>query len=412
MVASPLQQFHGSRDSPTKIITMQQLHQAIINHVENSLTTVNNLSLFSGVSGYLVYLLKATEFPELTVNETIIEEQLDKLQYNLNYFQREFSLSSGIIGLGWFLEYANQSQEEDYLAELCVDIDHIIHQHLLTNYWTREIEMVMGLAGVSVYAARRQLKSDQSRIYNELVRHFEQVATYFENGTLAWNQPPYSVYRLNKEQLHEDEYNLGLAHGVPGIIASLLPALEIPEISKRASTLVVKSCDWLLRQQYDSVDSVCYYPSYSNGKDISRLGWCYGDLTIALTLVRTGKALNKKNYIEIARNISLRAASRDVTTTLIADAGICHGSVGLALLFKLLYAHFRENDLLQASNFWRDHTLTLFKVNGLAGLYKYNGVTKQHEECDGFLEGYAGIGLTLLSLENNQLDWTDSLLLS
>jgi lantibiotic modifying enzyme len=391
---------------------IKKILEVLTSIIEKSSNDLNNLGLFSGLSGELLYLWQVSQHDEKLVNEYIFNEKFQFLQNNLSLAASKFNLSSGLTGLGWFFEYINQNQAEGYDTELCEDIDGILLKTLSVTPWQGEIEMVLGLAGMSIYGARRQLKSDQAVFYGKLINHFESLATQVSDNTLTWQQPQYSVYLFDKNNIEKPEYNLGLAHGVPGIIAAILPALNIPSLYARNKNLLTQSCDWLLQQQLDIKESQSYFSSSIDSKHYSRLGWCYGDLTIALTLHRVGKALELPSYIEKSIEISLHAASRDEVNGIVNDAGLCHGSAGLALIFKLLYQEIGLVELQQASDKWLDFTLKFFDDKGLAGLYKLSGIDQTHSECTGFLEGYAGIGLCLLTLLNGDDDWTDCLLLS
>lgn len=396
----------------TKKIKIEKLLKTLTSIIQNTPNDVKNLGLLNGLSGDLLFLWRASQYDSNLVDEGVFNEKLQFLQDNLSLAASTFNLSVGLTGLGWFFEYINQTQAEDYDPELCEDIDDILLKTLSVAPWHGEIEMVLGLAGLSIYGARRQLKSDQSAFYEKLINHFESLATQVSDNTLTWQQPQYSIYRLNKENIEKPEYNLGLAHGVPGIIAALLPALNIPSLYTRTKKMLVQSCDWLLQQQLDTENKQSYFSSSTSNTHYSRLGWCYGDLTIALTLSRVGEALELPSYTDKAREISLHTALRDEINGMVNDAGLCHGSAGLALIFKLLHQEIGLDELQQASDKWLDFTLNLFDEKGLPGFYKLSGIDKTYSECTGFLEGYAGIGLCLLAALNQEADWTDCLLLS
>ena len=272
--------------------------------------------------------------------------------------------------------------------------------------------MVLGLGGVAVYAARRLLKSSSTAFFDSLVSHFEQAAVQISDHTLSWSQPANSVYRFNKDEPESHEFNLGLAHGVPGIIAALLPALKIPALHQRTKSLLVQSCDWLMAQELDEKEFTSCFASSCNEQHNSRLGWCYGDLTIALTLARVGRALELPSYMEKAKAISLHAARRDQHNGMVNDAGLCHGSAGIALIFQLLHQEIDEPLLVETANKWLDFTLDYYREKGLKGLYMFSGLNKTHEEDTGFLMGYSGIGLCLLSALTGNTDWVDSLLMA
>jgi len=398
--------------SVTKQTKIKKLLKTLISNVQNSQFSGNNIGLLSGSAGELLFLWQASQYDVELVNESKFNKKLELLQENVFNVASDHSLSAGLSGLGWFLEYINQAQGEDYDPELCEDIDDILLNALSVSSWQGEIEMVLGLAGLSIYGSRRQLKSDQGSYYEKLISHFEHLAIQISDNILTWQQPFNSVYRLDKEDSEKLEFNLGLAHGVPGIIAAILPALSVPSLFNRAKKLLIQSCDWLMLQQLNIRNKQSYFSSLTDSTYHSRLGWCYGDLTIALTLFRVGKALELPSYMDKAKEIGLHSARRGEVDAVVRDAGICHGSAGLFLIFNLLYKEIGSEELRLSADKWLDFTLSLYDEKGIEGLYKMSGLDNTYSECVGFLEGYAGIGLCLLAAFNEDTDWTDSLLLS
>ncbi|MEW6991960.1 lanthionine synthetase LanC family protein [Colwelliaceae bacterium 6441] len=395
-------------------------NQAFINQIvkqigaslSNVTNTTHTCGLLGGLSGDLLFLVKLSQYQPALVNENIFNNKLEYLQQQLDSQVHRPDLNTGLSGQGWFFEYINQAQGRDYDAELCEGIDEILLEALAIENWKGEIETVLGLSGIAIYAGRRQLKSAPVALFEKIVTHFEYTATQISANTQSWSQPSGSVYRFNKDHLEIPEFNLGLAHGVPGIIAAILPALKIPVLFKRTKRLLVQSCDWLLQQELAQPQNISCFSSSCNDKKGSRLGWCYGDVTIALTLARVGKALELPSYIDKARQISLHAANRDSAQGMINDAGICHGSAGLSLIFQLLNQQLNEPKLEQAANNWLLYTLALYRDKGLPGFYMYSPLTKEYQEDTSFLMGYGGIGLCLLSALGETPDWADCLLLA
>lgn len=68
--------------------------------------------------------------------------------------------------------------------------------------------------------------------------------------------------------------------------------------------------------------------------------------------------------------------------------------------------------LLQAAQTWLDYGLAKYEESGLKALYSFNGVDQDHQQDFSFLMGYAGIGLALIGALDDNLDWTDCLLMS
>ncbi|MCF2828733.1 MULTISPECIES: lanthionine synthetase C family protein [unclassified Pseudoalteromonas] len=384
--------------------------EKLAKQVESDLEMLDRNGLLSGLAGHLLFLFRAANFNDAWVDEEKFHLALDKLQNELA--EQTPELSSGLAGQAWVLEYFNQYDDEDYDPELLEEIDHFFATALDFTPWTGEIEMVLGLAGYSPYISRRAKRTKQSTLFDRLVTGYESVAVELSDQQIAWSQPKQSVYRFDKEDTESHEFNLGLAHGVPGIIAALLPALQDQKVKLRAQKLVIAGCDWLLEQQSHAEDKKACFGSCAGDEHHSRLGWCYGDLTIALTLARAGHALDKPRYVEQALEIALFNVDRDATQGHIKDAGLCHGFFGLVTIYQLLNQIMPHPKLQGAALTWLDYGLNQYQERGLEALYSYNGLEKAHQEDHSFLMGYSGIGLALIGVLDDNLDWVDCLLMS
>lgn len=391
---------------------MYKIHQKLINEIEKNIIDFSHIGLFSGTAGLILYLWKASQSNQLMVNEEFLAESFEKLQKSTYRLKNYSSLSYGVTGVGWLLEYINQSQGVSYQPDFCSDLDDIILKYVSNEVWNDEIEMVNGLAGLSVYVSRRQRKQEQTDFFNRFLYHYEKLATYFDTQKLSWAQPKNSRYILSKKSRDTSEYNLGLAHGMPGIIAALIPAVNDSVLTDRAESLITSSCHWLLEQEHHETDIKSAFSNTATATNASRLGWCYGDLAIAVVLMRAGKALNSNHFTSEAKRIALATCSRDVKDAFVFDVGLCHGSSGLAVMYKMLYKEFGDTQLIDASEFWLNHVVGQYEKSGIKGFYKFNGLDKKYELNIGFLEGLAGIGLALFALEEDDFSWTDSLMLS
>ncbi|MCF6440879.1 lanthionine synthetase C family protein [Pseudoalteromonas luteoviolacea] len=397
----------NQRQEMGEIITV--LAQEVSRNIQTDAELKNGL--LSGLAGQLLFLFKAYQLDPSSVDEALFSEKLEFLQEQLG--EQSFELSNGLAGQAWVLEYLNQADQEDYDPELLEDVDDLFIQALDYNPWPGEIEMVLGLSGYAPYASRRNKFSDQSKLFEIIVRGLESTATHFDNGHIAWSQPSNSVYRFDTDDREKPEFNLGLAHGVPGMIAALIPAMEVPALKERAAKLVSGACDWLLENQtgHEHTHHSCYGSCAGESDPTSRLGWCYGDITIALILARAGQALDRPSYVDKARHIALHAAKRDDKSGYINDAGLCHGFVGLAVIFQIVNKFIPDPKLVEAAQFWLDYSLNAYKEHGIKGMYSYNGLTKEHEADFGFLMGYAGVGCGLIGLLDDDVSWTDCLLM-
>jgi lantibiotic biosynthesis protein len=265
----------------------------------------------------------------------------------------------------------------------------------------------LGLSGIAIFAARRKAVGRGTKLSRLILDRFDSLIQAY-TGTGCWSTPQGSVYRLNKHSTVEPEYNLGLAHGIPGVIAALIPFLRYKDTYNKAAELIIHGCNWLLLQER-SLDFQSRFVCCVGDSEPSRLGWCYGDLTIALTLARAGKALESDLYMQKARQIALHSSLRDVKSAMVRDAGLCHGSAGLSLIFQLINEIIPEQEFKDASDYWLEYTLTAYRTDGLEGFYAYK--KGSYVETFGVLEGYAGIGLCLLSKAGVSTRWAEGFLL-
>ena len=103
---------------------------------------------------------------------------------------------------------------------------------------------------------------------------------------------------------------------------------------------------------------------------------------------------------------------RTYNETFVGDAGICHGSAGVAMLFRRMFLDTKRDEFSDATAYWINSALSFSRFeDGLAG---YKTREKDGWKCDySLLGGIAGIGLVLLSyLVDDEQKWDECFLLS
>jgi lantibiotic modifying enzyme len=179
------------------------------------------------------------------------------------------------------------------------------------------------------------------------------------------------------------------------------------------------SVKYLLNQQLDSQKFYSTFPSWV-AEDVnpanSRLAWCYGDLGIGIALWLSGNNTENKQRKDQAVEILLKTTQRkSIQDTGVVDTGLCHGSAGIAHIYNRMYKYTDRNEFKDAAEFWFNKTLEMaVHENTLSGFKAYR--TEEYGgpyEDFGFLEGIAGIGLTLISAVSDiEPAWDECLLLS
>ena len=98
----------------------------------------------------------------------------------------------------------------------------------------------------------------------------------------------------------------------------------------------------------------------------TRLAWCYGDLGIAFALYRAARARGRDDPAEalaLARNRGTETQEQAG----VLDAGLCHGTAGVAHLYMRRHRASGDAELGQAARIWLDRTLALRTTHAFAG---------------------------------------------
>lgn len=305
---------------------------------------------------------------------------------------------TGFAGIAW----ANAHLEGRVLHSIDEDandeIDLVLQTHLRQSPWRGDYNLLTGLVGFGVYALERMPREAAINCLESIIDRLGETAERTAVG-ITWFTPP-------DEHGGHGHYNLGLAPGVPGVIAFLAQVCapgdeRLGRARTKTRPLLDGAVAWLLAQQ--SADGTQGFPS-KMGPGISptpaRIAWCYGDLGIAVALLRAARDVQKPAWEEKALMIADRAANRRPEIAGVKDCGLCHGAAGVAHLFNRLFQATGDSGYAAAARFWFARTLEMRRpgsgIAGFSALFPEAGVERWVLE-PGLLRGAAGIGLALLA---------------
>ncbi|HEX5715051.1 MAG TPA: lanthionine synthetase C family protein, partial [Thermoanaerobaculia bacterium] len=220
---------------------------------------------------------------------------------------------------------------------------------------------------------------------------------------VTWFTPPEMLPSRNRKQTPLGYYNLGVAHGVPGVIALLADACRLGIRQHRARPLLEGAVRWLVPQHLGERRGACYPSWVEPGIEPqpSRIAWCYGDPGIAATLLYAARALGMEEWESTALAIATHAARAVPEDTGIRDAGLCHGAFGLAHIYNRIHQAAGGELFADAARQWYRLGLEMRRAEGgIAGFQSWlPGPDMQlgWAADPGFLTGAAGIGLALLA---------------
>jgi hypothetical protein len=313
-----------------------------------------------------------------------LEQALDGLDRATNPW-----LLTGIAGVAWAT--AHLTDLVDIEEETLADLDRVVGRVLEVEPWRFEWEYVLGLTGLGVYALERPGAAGNA-LLARTVAHLSALAERSDGGAITWRSPPTLLLRPEQREENADGYyNLGLAHGVVGVM------LLLAECAARgvagAGELLRGAVTWLAGQ--DSRDPAMRFPlmiarGISHGAQ--RDGGCYGDQAVAAGLVRAGQVLGEPGWIEHGLSTARVVARREPTMAL--DAGFCHGALGRAHMFNRLAQATGDDELAAAARLWYRRTLEHHRVpGGGAGDFAF----EPNAEAASILTGSTGIALGLLA---------------
>ena len=329
-------------------------------------------------------------------------------------------LYSGFSGVAWVAEHlqARLFEPDPEGDDPNREIDEALLAYLSTLTELDEYDLIGGVTGLGVYARERLTYPSGAVLLERVV---DRLATQAETGPegTTWFTPPVRLPEWQREIHPEGLYNLGVAHGIPAVVALLAIACWAGVAADRARPLLDGAVRWLLAHQLPAGKGSCFGASFVAGEDsaASRLAWCYGDPGIAATLLVAARAVGEAAWKEKALEVARAAARRPPEQSFVRDAGVCHGAAGLAHLFNRFWQESGEEIFRDAARSWIERTLELrVPGEGIAGFRAWHALSRSDGQWvaePGLLEGATGVALVLLAAVSTvEPEWDRILLVS
>jgi lantibiotic modifying enzyme len=310
-------------------------------------------------------------------------------------------LYTGFIGVAWALAHLDGWLLD--LSEVDPDeaVDAALERLLTTSPWRADYDLIGGLIGIGVYALERLPRQTAYTSLNLVVARLAELAERVDAGA-RWRTPSNALY------------DLGLAHGVPGVIALLGKACGAGISDTGARRLFAEAATWLMGQRLPASNGASFPSHVAPGvvPRPSRSAWCYGDPGVAAALLVGARSAGAPLWEAAALAVAEATAARPAAECGVLDAGLCHGAAGLAHIFNRLYQATGTSVFHAAALRWVDRVFDAHArgrgVGGFGPLADGSGRTEA-----GLLEGAVGIGLVLLALATPlEPRWDRVLLLS
>jgi hypothetical protein len=327
------------------------------------------------------------------------------------------SFFDGFAGIAWAVQQFLPAWQ-DGAADPLDGIDAVLVDCLARNR-VAELDVTAGLAGIGVYLLSRAPRPAAASGLQAIVAQLAQRAERPAAGGVTWRVPPAALDEVDRVAYPAGRYDLGVAHGVAGIMAFLARVAAAGIETAQATDLLQGAVAWLLRQARDSADQ-CRFPYWVApvGAAVSSVpAWCYGDLGIALALLATAFAAGRADWQAEAIDLGLFVAERSMQMPPKVDAGICHGTSGVAHQFNRLFQATGRTRFRDAARYWYEQTFRLQApgtgIGGFRALIRDENFQDLWIASPELLSGAAGIGLGLLAgLLPHEPTWDRMLLIS
>lgn len=293
-------------------------------------------------------------------------------------------LHGGLTRTGWTVAHLTGGDQAD---DVCTAIEHALLRALEGE--TADFELVNGLAGFGILALER----NHAALATRIVDHLERLARPARDG-LAWHTPASLLPAWQRPAAPDGYWNLGVAHGIPGVLAVLARFVAAGLEAPRAARLVDGCAAFLLAVPPRAGNR---YPAWLPAPDDQpcRVGWCYGDLGVAFALLAAADARARDDWRTIALDLARGMARRPFPDPSIVDAGLCHGSAGAAHLFHRLYRATGDQEFAAAARAWLDRTLAIRRTDDLAGFPAFDHQARCFRPAGDLLGGAPGVALAL-----------------
>ena len=194
-------------------------------------------------------------------------------------------ISDGLSGIGWTFEHLRRlSGDPDADDDALEDLEDLLLLRLGCAEWIAKYDLISGLVGIGAFFLERFPRRGASDGLRLIVRHLERLAEDTPSG-VTWKTPARVLPEYQRQESPTGHYDLGVAHGVPGVIALLAECVAAGVQVETATRLLDGSMRWLIAQQQSSPGlSYGYWIAPEVRARAPRIGWCYGDLGIAAVL--------------------------------------------------------------------------------------------------------------------------------
>jgi lantibiotic modifying enzyme len=352
-----------------------------------------------GMALFLAYAANATNTKEYAIRSlSMVDRAIAELETATRLDMHPFT---GFPGSIWAIDHTLHVLGELGPAEsISLEYDSLAME-MVASPWQPGYDLIGGLVGHGLFALLRSARGAATvlAVLDRLSASAEPMA-----GGIAWRTPQRTLAgEQERSKYPNGNFNLGMAHGTAGAIALLAEARSAGIAIPRG--LLEGALSWLVSvRNPEGMPSAFGYNAEE--PTVSRLAWCYGDPGVLLALLKA-EISGCSECSTFTRCVAEKILHRSIDTSMVVDAGLCHGAAGLAHLYNVFFQVTGDVRFKALCISMYKHALSICDRDQEAyGQFWKRRTVLGHEIGLGYLIGAAGTGLALLaSVSTLEPDW-------
>lgn len=282
-------------------------------------------------------------------------------------------------------------------------------------------ETIQGISGVGIYYLQMLPQEPFLKDLEEMIRLCILLTKplLIEGKELpGWYLPnEHQFIERDKQDYPMGNFNLGLSHGLPGIVAFMSIALLHGIKIEGQLEAIEYATNWIKRKR--KTRNLAYYWDGRIPYEEEILGenrggihlmdaWCYGTPGVARTLYLAGQALRDEELKKFALNSYRGIFKRQRQEWRLPGPTFCHGIAGLLTITLRMAQDTQDQELIKHTETLKNFLLDYYHPEYPLGFRDFEPTLHgRYVEVDkaGLLEGVAGVLLSLLSLNTTPRMW-------
>ena len=319
-------------------------------------------SLHEGIGGYLMlnYALGKLYQDQVLLDKAdrIYNEIIDRISDGKIHDCHSFA--NGLPGICWLLNYYSQLSGRKSFV-IGSEVEQLLKESAIKSFEKGYADPLYGGMGGLYYFITKD--GEHNKDIHDIFQAF------YKNGKK--DNLGFRSRNVILEDDKDEEYDIGCAHGLAGYVTILS---MIKSHDTEIDSCIEESLNYIERLYRE--DSISKFPTSLLERNASpeemdekynvRIGWCYGDLSIATMYLhlfyRTGKQEFYNKAIKLAKGTLIRKSRK---LSHVNDIFFCHGSSYLHFIYDQFYQISHEKCFQTQSLYWNRYTQSHFNYKKL-----------------------------------------------